>query len=105
MDTGLIAPGPNFGMESCVVRVNSTTLAFAISEGLKGGGGSLNRGRMTVRLSNTDGEDWLPGVVVDAGMLAAPASGLDLMQAPDLTRGSRQAPRPTATSPRLTAAG
>ena len=76
VDTGLIAPGPNFGMESCVVRVNSTTLAFANSEGLKGGGGSLNRGRMTVRLSNTDGEDWLPGVVVDAGMFAAQLPGL-----------------------------
>ena len=76
MDTGLIAPGPNFGMESCVVRVNSTTLAFANSEGLKGGGGSLNRGQMTVRLSNSDGERWLPGVVIDAGMLAAQLQGL-----------------------------
>jgi hypothetical protein len=76
-DPRLVAPGPGFGMEACVVRVNSSTLAFANSQGLRGGGGSLNRGRMTVRMSNSEGEHWMPGVVVDAG----PTSYCDIASA------------------------
>lgn len=77
-DPRLPAPGAA-GLESCVVRQNATTIAFANSAGLSGVV-VLDRGRMTLRRSSDDGRSWDAGVVIERGPtsycdLAAAANG------------------------------